>query len=105
LTDEFRSSPPKSTIKVDVHRAEKDVTISISREPCREAADEDGDRMMRREPRRQNPTYGSEIGMWVASSLVQAAGADIKAAPQHSPYGPIAKLRIPYRRADQSELA
>jgi two-component system sensor histidine kinase KdpD len=81
LTDEFRSSPPKSTIKVDVHRAEKDVTISISREPCREAADEDGDRMMRREPRRQNPTYGSEIGMWVASSLVQAAGADIKAAP------------------------
>jgi two-component system, OmpR family, sensor histidine kinase KdpD len=105
LTDAFRLSPPKSTIKVDVHRAEKDVTISISREPSREAADEDGERVTGREPRLQNPSYGSEIDMWITSSLVQAAGAIINPVPQHSPYGPIATLRIPIRRANQSRLA
>jgi K+-sensing histidine kinase KdpD len=100
LTDEFRLSPPKSTIKVDLRRAEKDVTISISREPSGDVADDGGDHMTRREPRPQNPSHSSEIGRWVASSLVQAAGANISAAPQHSLYGPIAKLRIPYRRAN-----
>ena len=105
LNDELRSSPPKSTIKVDVHRAEKDVTISISREPSREAGDEDRERITKNQPRLQNPSNSSEIGMWIASSLVRAAGAIFNTAPQHSLYGPIATLRIPIRPANHTRLA
>jgi two-component system sensor histidine kinase KdpD len=104
LCDELRSSPPKSTIEVDVHRAGNDLTISISREPSPGAANEDGERLMRRQARLHSPSYSSEIGMWIASSLVRAAGATINPAPQHSPYGPIARLRIPLRRANEQGL-
>lgn len=105
LSDELRSSPPKSIIKVDVHRAESEVAISISRERSREAADEDGEGNTRSQPRPQNPANSSELGMWIASSLVRAAGAIFNPVPRHSLYGPIATFRIPVRPSNQMRPA
>jgi K+-sensing histidine kinase KdpD len=105
LNDELRSSPPKSMIKIDVHRSEKDITISITREPSQKAADGEGERIAERKPRLRHPSGSSEIGMWIASSLVQAAGAIINPAVQHSPYGPIATLCIPIRRSNRTRKA
>jgi two-component system sensor histidine kinase KdpD len=105
LSDELRSSPPKSMIKVDVHRAEREVAISISRERSREAADEDGDLITRSQPPLQNPANRSDLGIWITSSRVRAAGAIFNHAPRHSLYGPIAIFRIPVRPSNQTRPA
>jgi two-component system, OmpR family, sensor histidine kinase KdpD len=99
LSDALRLSPPKSTIQVDVHRAGTDVAVAIGRAPCRDAAGGDG------EPRLQHPSGSSEFEMWIAASLVRAAGAIINPVSPPTPYGPIATLRIPIRRAHQARPA
>ena len=93
----FFSSSPKSTIELGAQRAGNDVVISIVRGSSREATNRNGD-LVAAEPRRQNASYSSEIGMWIASSLLRAAGASINPAPRHFLYGPIATARIPIRR-------